>query len=884
MADDPVRTLLQMNADQTEEDDSVLVLSDEEVESDSEGQHRNLLDAITSLDKKSRIKGKVIQRSEPSLQVSPFDISSGDNGGSRVHLNDLVGSLRNTNQFSKVKTQLRKMQGRQKVMEAPLVKPQAQRIERSLAYKAAKKEVSRWTPIVRQNRQAAQLVFPLHQEPVSLPTTDSMVKTFKPSTDLEREIFEVLHGSKFAERRDHELTEAEEEALRAMSLDEAFSRRKELQKMRALQSYYAAKCAREKKIKSKKYHRIKKRSRVQAEKLAIEELHKTNPELAQEEIRKAEKLHAEERASLRHRNTGKWARSKMVMAKFDDEARQAVQEQLDKSPKKKKRRRSKKKKEGENGAEEGKEDWSEVLKEEKKAGKKRKRRGKKTEVDAKKSRPDGDVMERGTDEAGEVQDFDDDETMLEEGLERRKTLEEVESAAKRPDTKTNSPQQPKPDNPTNPSLQKQREIVKEVHINPDKFFTIQPSKLRSSVPTYLDVDDNIDMIDFDQQRENIEEAFANDDVVSEFVEEKRKAEEAGKPKDIDLFMPGWGNWGGVGVKVNPKKRTRFRKKAPPPKPRMDWGLHHVIINEDKDEKLKTHQVRQLPKGFGSVTEFERSIRAPLGKDWNTPSAVAKLTEPKVVTRAGTIIQPISGEETFKKGKTKKMDMEGMDGEREGGKTDRRNRGKRDNKKCHTEESNPIGQYHILSTGELSHWSTSHPVIQRRATPLVNITSYPHPVIQRRAIPLVNITSRHTEESHPIGQYHILSTGELSHWSTSHPVIQRRATPLVNITSYPHPVIQRRAIPLVNITSRHTEESHPIGQYHILSTGELSHWSTSHPAIQRRAIPLVNITSRHTEESHPIGQHHIPSYRGEPSHWSISHPIHRCHTEESHPIG
>ncbi|XP_019617199.1 PREDICTED: U3 small nucleolar RNA-associated protein 14 homolog A-like [Branchiostoma belcheri] len=794
MADDPVRALLQMNTDQTEEDDSALVLSDEEVESDSEGQHRNLLDAITSLDKKSRIKGKVIQRSEPSLQVSPFDISSGDNGGSRVHLNDLVGSLRNTNQFSKVKTQIRKMQGRQKVMEAPLVKPQAQRIERSLAYKAAKKEVSRWTPIVRQNRQAAQLVFPLHQEPVSLPTTDSMVKTFKPSTDLEREIFEVLHGSKFAERRDHELTEAEEEALRAMSLDEAFSRRKELQKMRALQSYYAAKCAREKKIKSKKYHRIKKRSRVQAEKLAIEELHKTNPELAQEEIRKAEKLHAEERASLRHRNTGKWARSKMVMAKFDDEARQAVQEQLDKSreltnqiralqqdsssdedqgeeeeeengkdgeavtmetvvdddknpwmksalkinsksnqkddppvqeeeqpktddnddekpeeetteengtteqqslkdnkeskeqkevitaenvAKKKRRRRSKKKKEGENGAEEEKGDWSEVLKEEKKTGKKRKRRGKKTEVDAKKSRPDGDVMERGTDEAGEVQDFDDDETMLEEGLERRKTLEEVESAAKRPDTKTNSPQRPKADSPTNPSLQKQREIVKEVHINPDKFFTIQPSKLRSSVPTYLDVDDNIDMIDFDQQRENIEEAFANDDVVSEFVEEKRKAEEAGKPKDIDLFMPGWGNWGGVGVKVDPKKRTRFRKKAPPPKPRLDWGLHHVIINEDKDEKLKTHQVRQLPKGFGSVTEFERSIRAPLGKDWNTPSAVAKLTEPKVVTRAGTIIQPISGEETFKKGKAKKMDMEGMD---EGGKTDRRNRGRRDNKK------------------------------------------------------------------------------------------------------------------------------------------------------------------------------------------------------------
>ena len=70
---------------------------------------------------------------------------------------------------------------------------------------------------------------------------------------MEREINEVLKGSQhLLERKNKELTEHEEEALKNFDLQEAMERRKELQKMRALQSYYEAKCRRQKKIKSKK--------------------------------------------------------------------------------------------------------------------------------------------------------------------------------------------------------------------------------------------------------------------------------------------------------------------------------------------------------------------------------------------------------------------------------------------------------------------------------------------------------------------------------------------------------------------------------------------------------------------------------------------------------
>ena len=54
----------------------------------------------------------------------------------------------------------------------------------------------------------------------------------------------------------------------------------------------------------------------------------------------------------------------------------------------------------------------------------------------------------------------------------------------------------------------------------------------------------------------IEEAFAGDDVIRDFLKEKREAMEASKPKDLDLTLPGWGEWGGMGLKPSAKKRRR----------------------------------------------------------------------------------------------------------------------------------------------------------------------------------------------------------------------------------------------------------------------------------------------------------------------------------------
>ncbi|KAI2600739.1 UTP14A small subunit processome component, partial [Homo sapiens] len=159
---------------------------------------------------------------------------------------------------------------------------------------------------------------------------DFRKKKSEARTPLEQEIFNLLHKNK-QPVTDPLLTPVEKASLRAMSLEEAKMRRAELQRARALQSYYEAKARREKKIKSKKYHKVVKKGKAKKALKEFEQLRKVNPAAALEELEKIEKARMMERMSLKHQNSGKWAKSKAIMAKYDLEARQAMQEQLSKN-------------------------------------------------------------------------------------------------------------------------------------------------------------------------------------------------------------------------------------------------------------------------------------------------------------------------------------------------------------------------------------------------------------------------------------------------------------------------------------------------------------------------------------------------------------------------
>ncbi|KAK3595231.1 hypothetical protein CHS0354_021548 [Potamilus streckersoni] len=236
-------------------------------------------------------------------------------------------------------------------------------------------------------------------------------------------------------------------------------------------------------------------------------------------------------------------------------------------------------------------------------------------------------------------EVDHEENLISEDLQRKKTLEEIEDLNYGVDSDDSQPRKGTEDTKNGETLKKN---TKEVYVDPKKLFKLETKILQTSVPDVVSDDDLND----DRQRITIAQAFADDDVIEEFSREKREIRDQQKPKDINLTLPGWGDWGGEGIEPSKKKRKKFTIKAPPVPPRRDKNLGNVIISEAKDKAIASHQVSNLPFPYTSVEQFEQSIQAPIGKTWVPETAFKRLIKPAIVTRLGKIIDPIDKSQVF----------------------------------------------------------------------------------------------------------------------------------------------------------------------------------------------------------------------------------------------
>lgn len=716
--------------------------SEDEEDSDDERKHQKFLEAISSLDGKTR--RNLAERSEASLKVSEFNVNS-KGSGERLLLSDLLEPIKASSSLTTVKKQLNRVKAK-KTVELPLSKEEVQRIHREVAFNKTSKTLSKWDPIVLQNRQAEQLVFPLNKDPAGFAPIEHVLTGWKARTPLEQEVFNLLHKNK-QPVTDPLLTPVEKASLKAMSLEEVKMRRAELQRARALQSYYEARARREKKIKSKKYHKLLKKEKAKTSLKEFERLQKVDPSAALEELEKIEKARMMERMSLKHQNSGKWAKSKAIMAKYDLEARQAMQEQLARN--KELTQKLQVASEGEEEAEEEEGDMEEagaalvpdavnevqqngiqpnpwMLKrrpgdkeeedignvpepppepvaqeaseseeeeekpvaveeimlqecEERRLLRQKAELNKGTEAVGRQAAKDSSSQEvlselralsekigkgkrrskkpKGSSEETAVvakrqapAEEEEEEPLLLQRPERAQTVEELEKlnqegavqssghprAVSEGQQRKTSPRK----QPGAPKEKTRKEQMIDLH---NLLTTKSPSVKSLAVPTT--VEEMEDENEEDRvQKQMTKEAFAGDDVIRDFLKEKRQAVEASKPKNVDLTLPGWGEWGGVGLMPSAKKRRRFLIKAPEGPPRKDKNLPNVIINEKRNIHAAAHQVQELPYPFTHHQQFERTIQTPIGSTWNTQRAFQKLTTPKVVTKPGHIIKPMKAED------------------------------------------------------------------------------------------------------------------------------------------------------------------------------------------------------------------------------------------------
>lgn len=279
--------------------------SDSEVD---EEKHANLLENVLNLDKVQHIKKP--SRTEPTLQISEFNLVKSLSGAKgAVHVNDLTKVLKQRVSHVELSKKVRNTEKKSKTLRKPLEKPQADKIRRAVGYTKAKLELDKWEPIVTSNRASLNLRFPLKTD---LKVTD--VKNpdkfkWRVKTELEKKLEET-------EEKIEEYV-VEPDIKLPLTLTEIMERRREAAKMRAHQSYKEAKARRQNKIKSKKFHRIQRREKMKQQLKEFEQLQQSNPEEALKKLEEIEKARAEERMSLRHRSTGKWAKNKQIRAKYD---------------------------------------------------------------------------------------------------------------------------------------------------------------------------------------------------------------------------------------------------------------------------------------------------------------------------------------------------------------------------------------------------------------------------------------------------------------------------------------------------------------------------------------------------------------------------------------
>ncbi|XP_043348295.1 U3 small nucleolar RNA-associated protein 14 homolog A isoform X2 [Dermochelys coriacea] len=672
--------------------------SEDEGDDNEERRHRQLLEAVSSLAGKKR--RKLAERTEASMQVSEFNLSC-EGIGEKLVLPELLGSIRASSSLGIVKKQLNRVK-QKKSLELPLSKEESERVVREAAYNKTSKAVAKWEQVVQQNRRAEQLVFPLKQEQMGVAPIEEVLTGWKARTPLEQEIFSLLHKTQ-QPVMDPLLTPLEEASLQAMSLEEAQLRRAELQKARALQSYYEAKARREKKIKSKKYHRVLQKGRSRKALKEFEVLRKLDPEAALTKLEEMERSRIKERMSLKHQNKGKWARSKAIMAKYNLEARKAMQEQLarNKELTQKVPMEPEGEEEGDMAGEDllpdsinevqpsmdGANPWmlGKPSSEAKDSG---------TQEDPKDpTESAGNEGEEMSEEEILLQDFEQrrctrqqqmgstepegageaeephlfgelpsnvqmgpgveqpaqepEGPLLSEQLGRRRTLEEIDALGQ--EEGAEEQERPWPTGTLQESEEEgsagsgrtARKAPKQKMINLQAVLAGESHVIQCPAQPISVQHEEEEGAD---QRLVIKEAFAGDDVIADFLREKHKVEQAGKPQAVDLVLPGWGEWGGTGLRPSARKRKRFLIKPVPGPPRRDRHLPHVIISQQRNILAAAHQVNEVPFPFDRRQQFERSIRAPVGPTWNTQQAFQKLTAPRILTQPGHIIQPISAED------------------------------------------------------------------------------------------------------------------------------------------------------------------------------------------------------------------------------------------------
>ncbi|XP_002523095.2 uncharacterized protein C57A7.06 [Ricinus communis] len=300
-------------------------LDDDEVDEEDDERHLRMLQGITGMPTQAfdgkKKKNVVISEAYPESEYNPSrDVLDGDG---RISIEDLLESLHGTSEYSQLRKRTHQMEKKSAPLHAPLPKGVRDKLGRQEAYQLAKKDITKWEPLVKRNREAPTIIFDRDID-LGFSTVGAIASEFEPRTEFEKKMASLVYDDKVMEA--HKEDGARLLELNKISAEDIKDKWNHIAKMRSLLFRHEVKMKRVKKIKSKIYRRLLKKDRLKASSDGLY----LDPEEAKEQAMKQERQRAEERMTLKHKNRSKWARRILErgLSVQDDGTREAISEQL----------------------------------------------------------------------------------------------------------------------------------------------------------------------------------------------------------------------------------------------------------------------------------------------------------------------------------------------------------------------------------------------------------------------------------------------------------------------------------------------------------------------------------------------------------------------------
>ncbi|KAH3671280.1 hypothetical protein OGAPHI_000503 [Ogataea philodendri] len=562
--------------------------------------------------------------------------------------------------------------GTSQPLAVPLPQSIQKKHERRAAYDIQKEEVEKWTDSIQANRRAEVLKFPAkdsvkHNDPSSFQPADV------PLTDLDSKLDGLLEHSNIESKKSEDLFEEIETAK--MTKEELAKRTNELRLMRELMYRGQKDAKRLKKIKSKTYRQKLRKERQRNKDLV---------EGSDEDEEDLDYKRAAERMSLKHKNNSEWAKTmiKSGLSK-DKETRDEIEEMLRQGEKLRQKQlgRDQEDDSDDRGVSDIDVEEAEPSEAEEKLRSKlgkglmamdfmkraeeQERRENQRLADELRYGVESDdeqvanvvknagrrVYTPGAAAAAEEWQTVKRRAEQEANDDNEKSLENRMQKPKKQKTKTQAEENPwlvsddtRKGGKVRVIDEKSSKIDKNAAKLKKRARAEEVEEVKISLGDTLDDEyegegDKEEDVHVFKQKDLIEQAFAGDDVVAEFEQEKHEVEELEGDKEIDVGLPGWGDWAGGSQKKKKKIIKKVNGVAPIEK-RKDKNKRGVIINERVNKKNAKYQAGAVPYPFETMEQYERSLRQPIGQEWTSRDTHQRLTMPKVIAKHGSVIAPM----------------------------------------------------------------------------------------------------------------------------------------------------------------------------------------------------------------------------------------------------